>query len=89
MYKYCYKYDLIPGGFSATIIVMTQITKRPVRLLVGGRYSKNVTLGPRAMALVQRAAQAAATTHSGVVERLILAHAEQLIAEEQAALDNA
>ena len=65
---------------------MAEIMKRPVRHFPGGRISKNITLGPRAKILVERAAEAACTTHSAVIERLILNHCPELIKKEEEVL---
>jgi hypothetical protein len=46
-----------------------------------GRVISSVTLSVRARALLTRAARAANTTHSALVERLLLAHCEEIIAQ--------
>jgi hypothetical protein len=67
---------------------MAIVLKKPVssRHHPNGRTAKNITMGPRALKLVERAAEAACTSHSAVIEQLILAHCEKLIEKEQAAL---
>jgi hypothetical protein len=55
--------------------------RKPGTFFPRGRISKNITMSPRAKALVERAAKVGCTTHSAIIETLVYDHIEELIAK--------